>query len=496
MHATRTQTEPSRSSALSTATSVREHGPGGIVRRETAGPATQAARRARTRCCGRRSSATRRRTPAGRGTRSGRERGSITNARTPSRRPSPPTNATRPPADGHARVLAGRARARGRASRRRGAHSRTSSPSPTGTVRRDVALGRDREPGDRVRVEPAERDLAALDVRVRTSKTVERALGRRRDAELAGGGDALRIGARRHRDLARPAVRLAQARTAPSSSVSTPAASPAAPGSTASIGGSPTLGRERPERRRPRPRRTAARPRRSRRRRRSRRPRARDARPAASPNGTGVTAGHRRGDDARRRRRSPHSTRSPTSTGPAPSGASARSCARGRRRRERRSARRARRRPRRRGRGGAPLRTVPPADVSSRRLRSARAASARVEVDRHEARLGARRGLGDGVHVGRDDRGDHRVAAAGDRVAVQDDRLDAARDLDRADRVRRVDDVRRVAAGAERLLALEQLELLALVAEADAVGGGRQASTRSPRTCGARRRSAGGRTGP
>ncbi len=57
---------------------------------------------------------------------------------------------------------------------------------------------------------------------------------------------------------------------------------------------------------------------------------------------------------------------------------------------------------------------------------------------------------------------------------MQHDRLDAAGDLDRPDRIRGVDDVRRIAARAERLLALDQVELLALVAEADAVGDRRQ----------------------
>jgi len=57
---------------------------------------------------------------------------------------------------------------------------------------------------------------------------------------------------------------------------------------------------------------------------------------------------------------------------------------------------------------------------------------------------------------------------------MQHDRLGATGNLDGPDRVRRVDDVRRVAAGAEWLLALDHVELSPLVAEADPVGDRRQ----------------------
>ncbi len=90
---------------------------------------------------------------------------------------------------------------------------------------------------------------------------------------------------------------------------------------------------------------------------------------------------------------------------------------------------------------------------------------------RDEARLMIRLHLADQVQVRADDRADRRVAAARHRVAVQDDRLDAGRHLDRADRVARVDDVRRIGARAERLLALAKAQRAALpVAVADPVG--------------------------
>src|SRR6185295_6429419 len=53
------------------------------------------------------------------------------------------------------------------------------------------------------------------------------------------------------------------------------------------------------------------------------------------------------------------------------------------------------------------------------------------------------------------------------------DRLDAARHLDGAHRVADIDHVRGIAAGSERLLALDERELAAAVAVADAVGRGR-----------------------
>ena len=53
--------------------------------------------------------------------------------------------------------------------------------------------------------------------------------------------------------------------------------------------------------------------------------------------------------------------------------------------------------------------------------------------------------LTDAIEVGADDRRDRGVAAAGDRVGEQRDRLDATRHLDGADGVAEVDDVRGVA---------------------------------------------------
>ena len=91
----------------------------------------------------------------------------------------------------------------------------------------------------------------------------------------------------------------------------------------------------------------------------------------------------------------------------------------------------------------------------------------------NETRLVVRLHLADQVEVGADHRADGRVAAAGHGIAMQDDRLEAGGHLDRADRITGVDDVRRIGAGAERLLARPEAERAALlVAIADAVGLG------------------------
>ena len=69
---------------------------------------------------------------------------------------------------------------------------------------------------------------------------------------------------------------------------------------------------------------------------------------------------------------------------------------------------------------------------------------------------------------------DHEIAAARHRVAMQHDRLGAARHLDRAVGIAGIDDVRGIGAGAERLLARHEFERPAAAeAIADAVGLGR-----------------------
>ena len=81
-------------------------------------------------------------------------------------------------------------------------------------------------------------------------------------------------------------------------------------------------------------------------------------------------------------------------------------------------------------------------------------------------------GLTDAIEVSADDRRDRGVAAAGDRVGEQRNRLDATRHLDGADRVAEVDDVRGVVARARRGLAVDERKWLAAEAVADAVGVG------------------------
>ena len=181
MHATRTRHGARRGvSTLSTARSVREHGPV----RDRAARDRPGRRRgspaARTRCCARRSSSDATSNAGGPRNTIRRERGSITNARTPSRRPSAATNATRPPATATreyswpAREFADPRRAGGRPQQDVVAVADRDG-------RGDVALGRDGQARDRVRVEAAERDLAALDVGAEVEDR-QRALGRRRDA--------------------------------------------------------------------------------------------------------------------------------------------------------------------------------------------------------------------------------------------------------------------------------------------------------------------------
>ena len=383
MHATRTDTEPSRISAVSTARSVREHGPGGIVRRETGRTGDQAAGQRERDVAAVEAQATRRRTPAGRGTRSAAIRGSITNARTPSRRPSAATNATRPPPTATREYSWPRASSRTRVAPA-GAHSRTSSPSPTGTVAATSPSGEIGQAGDRVRVEAAERDLAALDVGADVEDR-QRALGRRRDGEVAGGGHARRIGAGRHGHLADPAVRPAQLHAAVLERehargrhlqrrdprvdrrlTDRPAAE-----------GVKRPGRargEQPPVARPRaatPLTAAA----------SSEPAGASPSGTASPPATGAETTRSASSPA------PHTTRSPASTGPAPRGASARSCApagagataRSSAASASRATAAARRARPRSGRAAAAARARQDSasrSFSSRRLRSARAASA------------------------------------------------------------------------------------------------------------------------
>src|SRR6478736_2894605 len=70
--------------------------------------------------------------------------------------------------------------------------------------------------------------------------------------------------------------------------------------------------------------------------------------------------------------------------------------------------------------------------------------------------VGGRAGGGPGhqIHVGADDRAHHGVTAAGDGIAVQDDRLGAAGNLDGPDGIAGIHDVGRIGAGAEWLLPL------------------------------------------
>src|SRR3954454_15784438 len=82
-----------------------------------------------------------------------------------------------------------------------------------------------------------------------------------------------------------------------------------------------------------------------------------------------------------------------------------------------------------------------------------------VEVDGHETGPVAGLGLGEPVAVDADDGAERGVAAAGHRVLQQHDRLDPARDLHRPDGVAAVGDVSGVAAGAEGLLARNELQL-------------------------------------
>ncbi len=103
------------------------------------------------------------------------------------------------------------------------------------------------------------------------------------------------------------------------------------------------------------------------------------------------------------------------------------------------------------------------------RRRSARASSACAISTSTKRALW----FGDEIHVGADDGADHRVAAARDRIAVQDDWFASARHLDGTVWVARIDDVRRVVARAEWRRALVELQRRAvLVAVADAVGLG------------------------
>ncbi|ENN88470.1 hypothetical protein RHSP_81324 [Rhizobium freirei PRF 81] len=79
--------------------------------------------------------------------------------------------------------------------------------------------------------------------------------------------------------------------------------------------------------------------------------------------------------------------------------------------------------------------------------------------------------LRDQIHVGRDHRSQHEIAAAGDGIAMQDDRLRSARHLDRTVGIAAVDDIRRIRAGTEGLLALDEFKLAAAAeAIAHAIG--------------------------
>ena len=122
------------------------------------------------------------------------------------------------------------------------------------------------------------------------------------------------------------------------------------------------------------------------------------------------------------------------------------------------------------------------AEVVARALERLARLPARRErvVEGHRGETDALVGLGltDAIEVGADDRRDRGVAAAGDRVGEQRDRLDATRHLDGADGVAEVDDVRRVAPRARRGLAVDERERLAAEAVADAVGVGRDRPAR------------------
>ena len=94
--------------------------------------------------------------------------------------------------------------------------------------------------------------------------------------------------------------------------------------------------------------------------------------------------------------------------------------------------------------------------------------------DRREARGRMGLQLADQVEIGRDDRADHEIAAARHCVAMQHDRLGAARHLNRAIGIAGVDDVGGVGARAERRFARNEFERSAAAeAIADAVGLGR-----------------------
>src|SRR6185312_2167337 len=96
-----------------------------------------------------------------------------------------------------------------------------------------------------------------------------------------------------------------------------------------------------------------------------------------------------------------------------------------------------------------------------------------LDADCAEQGLAVGLRLRDGIAVDADDRADRDIAAAGYGVVEQADRLDAPGHLDGAHRVADIDHVRGIAAGSERLLALDERELAAAVAVADAVGRGR-----------------------
>src|SRR5215208_3536328 len=92
-----------------------------------------------------------------------------------------------------------------------------------------------------------------------------------------------------------------------------------------------------------------------------------------------------------------------------------------------------------------------------------------VEIHGAEAGLVISLGLGQLVAVRAYNGADGRVAATGDGVVHQHDRLDPAGHLDRAYGVAEVHDVRRVGSCPSRLLALDELEFAAPVSVADAV---------------------------
>ena len=119
------------------------------------------------------------------------------------------------------------------------------------------------------------------------------------------------------------------------------------------------------------------------------------------------------------------------------------------------------------------------ASARSRDLYCARSRNASWMVDRAKAKPRARRGLRHAIEIALDNGADRGVAAAGNRVAHQQDSLFSAGHLDRADRITNVDHVGGIGAGAERRLAIAELKPGAMNPVADTVGLGRDLPRRA-----------------